>query len=370
MGSNQEGNGDIVYHYTTAEGLRGIIENRCVWATNVNFLNDISEYHHGVDIIREEVEKYELGLESPLAVRFDHTVANWVAKGLIRGNVQQYLNEIDYGRWTFVTSFFDSRGSSEVAVAADAGDDLAQWRAYGQRAAGFSIGFDKSALEAQLSARDYSVTGFFTNADTCSYELGGKQERVKSIIKSLEPLLPVFLRDDLMEFWTERALKSYFRAKLGHPQETVKEGMDDLARANIFEALEEKVKEVFPQFMGELMVQPALMKDQAFVGEKEWRLVTISFDPSRILMRASNSGLIPYMELPLSDLDDPTRLGAGLIRRIVVGPLGFASKRESDNAMFAAQMLLQKNKLPVWSAERPDGVIIESSRIPFRGDHA
>lgn len=34
------------YHYTSIEGLKGIIENKCVRFTDCQFLNDTSEYNH------------------------------------------------------------------------------------------------------------------------------------------------------------------------------------------------------------------------------------------------------------------------------------------------------------------------------------
>lgn len=32
-----------LYHYTTQQGLLGILENKCIWATHYKFLNDYSE---------------------------------------------------------------------------------------------------------------------------------------------------------------------------------------------------------------------------------------------------------------------------------------------------------------------------------------
>lgn len=34
---------DVIYHYTTDEGLRGIIENSELWLTNTAFVNDTTE---------------------------------------------------------------------------------------------------------------------------------------------------------------------------------------------------------------------------------------------------------------------------------------------------------------------------------------
>ena len=34
---------DCLFHYTSAGGLKGILESRCIWATDAAFLNDASE---------------------------------------------------------------------------------------------------------------------------------------------------------------------------------------------------------------------------------------------------------------------------------------------------------------------------------------
>lgn len=34
----------ILHHYTTQEGLLGIVESKSIWATNIYYLNDAAEY--------------------------------------------------------------------------------------------------------------------------------------------------------------------------------------------------------------------------------------------------------------------------------------------------------------------------------------
>lgn len=34
---------ELLYHYTTQDGLLGILENACIWATHYRCLNDASE---------------------------------------------------------------------------------------------------------------------------------------------------------------------------------------------------------------------------------------------------------------------------------------------------------------------------------------
>jgi len=371
MEDGQGAGSDLVYHYTTAEGLKGIIENRCVWATNVNFLNDLSEYHHGVEIVREEIKEYQVKPEALLAAKIEPTpIARFLAKSIIAGNIEQQLKGIDHSLWTFVASFFDSPAPQTAAVATDAGDILEQWRAYGRDSVGFSLGFDKSALEQHVSGYEYETTKLWTIADRCSYELEHKKAKVKRIIESLEPLLPAFLQGDFREIMEAIALTiSSGEAPPGQSeyfQEFVEAAFKKFQAAGNYEAASKKLEELFPHFMGELMVQPALMKDHSFLGEKEWRLVTFTLDPSKALLRSSKSGLVPYLELPLSDPKDQSHLRKGLIKRVVVGPLGLASERERNNAIFAVRMLLQKHQVPVKDTRGSEGVIIESSRIPFR----
>jgi hypothetical protein len=43
-----------LYHYTNEQGLYGILENQCVWATHYKFLNDYSE----IILLREKLIKY------------------------------------------------------------------------------------------------------------------------------------------------------------------------------------------------------------------------------------------------------------------------------------------------------------------------
>lgn len=47
--------GDILYHYTSAEGLQGILGGE-FWITESHFLNDITEFHIATDVFAEIIE--------------------------------------------------------------------------------------------------------------------------------------------------------------------------------------------------------------------------------------------------------------------------------------------------------------------------
>jgi hypothetical protein len=42
-----------LYHYTTIEGLKGILESEEIWATDVDYLNDGSEYVYAERFIED-----------------------------------------------------------------------------------------------------------------------------------------------------------------------------------------------------------------------------------------------------------------------------------------------------------------------------
>ena len=60
--------GEKLYHYTTAEGIRGIVENREFMATKSDFLNDKLEFQYAIEVMERLTEKYIVN--EPLRKRF------------------------------------------------------------------------------------------------------------------------------------------------------------------------------------------------------------------------------------------------------------------------------------------------------------
>jgi len=115
---------DLVFHYTNLSALIGIIENQCLWATNLYFLNDRNEYKHGMNIIKEVMESIK-------------TEEN----KFILNAIYVVLNEI-------------SEVDKYVACFSKEGDSLSQWRAYANNGSGISIGFNRKKLESALSGNN------------------------------------------------------------------------------------------------------------------------------------------------------------------------------------------------------------------------
>lgn len=50
-----------LYHYTSSEGFRGIIEHNCLWYSDALLLNDGSEVYYGNNMLSEEMAKFMEG---------------------------------------------------------------------------------------------------------------------------------------------------------------------------------------------------------------------------------------------------------------------------------------------------------------------
>lgn len=105
---------DILHHYTTADGVLGIIRTERLWATSARYMNDASEISYGRDlvcsVIREECSG-QLGL-----------VKEWLSG--FEGVVERTHDRHE----TYITCF------------CEADDLLSQWRAYGA-GRGFALAF-------------------------------------------------------------------------------------------------------------------------------------------------------------------------------------------------------------------------------------
>lgn len=48
----------VLYHYTKSNGINGIMNNKCFWATKNDFLNDPNEFSYVNKILREVCSDY------------------------------------------------------------------------------------------------------------------------------------------------------------------------------------------------------------------------------------------------------------------------------------------------------------------------
>ena len=125
---------ELLYHYTTPAGLKGIISENCLWATHTSFLNDLTEGKYGRELIIE-------------------TLKNEAGEGKEKGFLNTALKMFDPG-----DSFrpFVSEVEEYVSCFCENGDLLSQWRGYTDNA-GYSIGFLPEKLK-ELSVKQGDKT--------------------------------------------------------------------------------------------------------------------------------------------------------------------------------------------------------------------
>lgn len=120
-----------LFHYTNIGAVRAILENCELWLTDLRFLNDAQELNDGVvfvlDALRKEREDF-----NGCGEHFDNAIK------LLASSFDDHVSVWIDDEPTFVCSF------------SEAGDQLSQWRAYGN----YAIEFDRELLGADLELFD------------------------------------------------------------------------------------------------------------------------------------------------------------------------------------------------------------------------
>jgi hypothetical protein len=118
-----------LFHYTSLDGLKGILGTHQIWVTDVAYLNDSLELQLASELI-ERCTAEATKNASPMC------------KELLRRS-EVGGSQADLGQGYYVACFCDDR------------DLLSQWRAYGERGGGYAVGFSayEMAYEGLLALR-------------------------------------------------------------------------------------------------------------------------------------------------------------------------------------------------------------------------
>jgi hypothetical protein len=109
----------LLYHYTSQEGLLGIIKSKSLWASSAFHLNDATEFLYTIDLAENILEA---------------AIAEYPNRKFYRRLLPDLERAFAFVKHVFVVSFSENP------------DLLSQWRAYTGGGAGFSVGFDTSNL--------------------------------------------------------------------------------------------------------------------------------------------------------------------------------------------------------------------------------
>jgi len=139
----------IIFHYTSQEGLLGIIRDKALWLSSIRHLSDATEFSYAVELARTKLNSLLLAERSSLTTYY----------GALLEKLDAFQN-----LQLFVGSF------SEQA------DLLSQWRAYTPNGIGFSIGFEYDHLKAMASNQKLEIM-------KCTYDRSEHDAIVEDLIR-------------------------------------------------------------------------------------------------------------------------------------------------------------------------------------------
>jgi len=134
-----------IYHYTSQRGLLGIFTGREIWATKIQYMNDVEEFRHAIQLAETTLENR----------------ANILGENPAILHLRKQLSLVE-SKDIFVACF------------SEAGDLLSQWRGYCPNG-GFSVGFHYEDLERVVSSQQCFV-------GRCIYDLDMKRKLLEEIV--------------------------------------------------------------------------------------------------------------------------------------------------------------------------------------------
>lgn len=117
----------ILYHYTTAAGLRGIVRTKSIWASDYRFLNDASEFNYGLSI-------FDRILKEDFSTWDDPAIPEMI------GNFRKAASNFS----VLIASFCQHS------------DLLSQWKGY-NGAVGYAIGFNNDWLNQNAEEQGFRL---------------------------------------------------------------------------------------------------------------------------------------------------------------------------------------------------------------------
>ena len=321
-----------LFHYTGAEGLKGIIGSQTLWATHYSYMNDrqeITEFKPRLlDYLKPQIDAY---IESMIATNpanrnlidrnggKDKILAE-ITPNLISGIFRAFLGEGQVPPFSepYITSFSTTTDSNVAKHGL-----LSQWRSYGQDG-GYAISFDTLGMDALLRAEAAEWGHDLIGGDVV-YSNATDDELIGEFGDQL-----AVIRDGVL---------GILQGKTG-----------GIAIENVYPAL---------------LMCACRYKHWGFHEEREVRVISALPASKDVLDQMNARGLklkprnyrtksgtpVPYIELFREITNPPTRCLP--IKRIIVGPHSSGANRRQ-----AVELLLDQHKIRVEVTE---------SAIPYIG---
>lgn len=348
-----------MYHYTSVEVLKSIIQGKCMYATHISFMNDWEEYRVGYRILTKEIknsiEKYRNDFESIIGAGNLDTILSYFS--------DECLNIMTYSQIYQMEKFKDFRALTMPEVYTISfckeKDLLSQWAIYAKES-GVAIEFDfsdfvfcdaslKDAEESVYNKEDWQTIKYYRNnrPHTINYSnqemLDKLQEQVREVVRMIKN--PKFASNE----------------EIARPV-TLLRRMTELYSIVPYCKLD--------KFKAENEIRAAFMRLEDWVtkvGEKEGNSYK-----TKVFYRTANNVLKPYLKIGW----EAQKTGAYPIKKILIGP------GENQEAVFKGVIHFIENQdtevIPDYKGKVPfsepmvdnsymtcKGIIIQKSNIPY-----
>jgi hypothetical protein len=314
-----------LYHYTTWDGLLGILRSKKMWATHYKFLNDYTEITLFRDRLVNLILPHVKDVYDELIKHSPHAKRKIDEEGglnqVVRHDTEAFVDAQYHatGNEIYIVSFCGEHTNPHI----NSNGLLSQWRGYGP-GGGFAIVFDTQKLEEILSLEVQKYEYGMIHLSDVVYS-GDEKKLQEEFYESL-----TVIADDVRQVFN----------KLKAPDnELVLNGFQPFAtcisRYKHHGYCEENEVRIvaLPTVVNKEIIELAANDGVTFKPDKERKF------------REKSAGLVPYIEIFDSpDIDLP-------IKRIIVGP-----HKEKESRAATLRVML-----------RNTGIEIHCSDIPFTG---
>ncbi len=275
------------YHYTSPEGMKGILENRFLYFSDAQFLNDYNEKKHINDILNTFWNSFEISYDKKF-------------KKLLK---DIRISEFEDSGYNYLTkNGFREKSRYFVFSTSYSPDNLSLWKYYAKNNTytGYTIGLSTLYLIDEWIDAD---TGVEIIGDKVLYSNYEKFSKIHSTVNIL------------YEAWCK------------------------------YEESKEVNERIVSEFKAWLSITSLFFKEECFEDEKEFRFVAVApddsintlsfnyngYDCKMIDHRIINGALIPFLKIPFNfwDVD-----GCGAIKSIGIGPTNNADLMEKSLKYF------------------------------------
>jgi hypothetical protein len=246
----------VLYHYTTSDGLKGILASRRIWATAINYVNDNQELFHGNTKIEIAFRERLRGIDPVLGGLFWDKLYNSLPGFSLEPN--------------------DRRADLFICCFCESGDLLSQWRGYAALGGGYALGLQP--------------IGFGGDGGTIVLP----PYRLRKVIYEET------IQDRLTELIVSKTSDLYFA-------EVQRRGQSQAAW------LADELTDYLCYQVSEMLY---CSKHLSFSEEKEWRIAhELPYEPGypQVRFRTSGGKLIPYVELNVFPDGEAARCGLKLV---------------------------------------------------------